>query len=204
MPVLTRSKRKLLSVGIDPSVDDIRPVMLKDITKSKRKKYNSKLEMQAISQQNTIIIQLEDASAAAAAAVSQKSNVAKRQESVIDFTQNLTQQQSQSQNEEDAGITMMRKIKKMLEIHFKNVAERLQFDPVPSCLLDLRNCHANHSKSSVVKMATNMQRNTAMGYLRAERLFQLVNYIRHSMCSQRLFPGADVLVKILEKMMVRK
>lgn len=206
MPVLTRSKRKLLNTDSDPSVYSECLISLMDITKPKRKKINnndppekSKMQESTISQQNTVLIPLEIALGAAA---SQKSNVTKRHESALDISQYPTQKQSQTQID-DAGVIMMRKIKKMLENNFKNIAERLQLDPVPACLHDLRNCHDHHSKSPVL-IASVMVKNTAMGYLRAERLFQLLHYVRHNMCGQRLFPGADILINILQKIMVRK
>lgn len=206
MPVLTRSKRKLLSADNIVNVNSDCPVKLSDITNSKRKKHNndpekSKMQGKAtISQRNTHPVPLKLTSAATA-----KSNVTKKlePEPVIEISQKPARQPPTQAEIEDAGVTMMRKIKKMLENNFKNVAERLQLDPVPACLHNLRNCHDHHSKSLSVPTASIMIKNTAMGYLKAERLFQLLHYVRHNICGQKLFPGADILINILQKMMVR-
>lgn len=197
MPVLTRSKRKLMKSKDDDSnkmETKNHIVKLMDITNnSKRRKKDSNVvscksslfkTMTEISQQNTVQINVEPPLQVTVSSSSIKS------------------ENSEMSEVEMGVISLMRKIKKMMENSFKNVAERLKLDTVPPCLYDLKKCYYNHGSKNTVKIAPNHLKQTTLGYLQAERIFQFIHRVRHNMCGQNFYPSVDILISMFEKMLV--
>lgn len=111
----------------------------------------------------------------------------------------MVSQVSASQQEIIDGVAMMRKIKKVLESDFKNVHERLQLDPIPMCLYNLKHCIKNHSETLV--HATESQY-LAKQMLFSNQYFQFISFIRN-MCGRNEQPDSSIMLGILELILVR-
>lgn len=192
MPVTTRSKSKKSIEDKVHNESNIMSVKLKDITNSKKQKITNNIK-HALKLKN---IQAE------AVLSQQKTVIIPRMTSTQLQNDGIAKIPTQNQSQIEDTITMMRKIKKLLECNFKNVAERLQLDPVPPCLYDLRKCHFTHHSKNSVSLAPKKQK-TLNYYLLHEQFFQFNHSVRHSLCGHDEFPGTEVLIKMLEKIMVR-
>lgn len=110
----------------------------------------------------------------------------------------MVSQVSISQQERIDGVAMMRKIKKVLESDFKNVHERLQLDPIPMCLYNLKHCIKNHS---VIRNNSLEDQYLAKQMLIGNQFFQFISFIRN-MCGRNEQPDSSILLGILELIMV--
>lgn len=110
----------------------------------------------------------------------------------------MVSQVSASHQEQINGVAMMLKIKKVLESDFKNVHERLQLDPIPMCLYNLKHCIKNHSET--------LSHSTESQYLAKQMLignqyFQFISFIRN-MCGRSEQPDSSIMLGILELILV--
>lgn len=222
MPVLTRSKRRLLSKDVDQTRTDDSSKKLVDITNKKQTKLTNKLqkinskEVMSVSEQLTV--EVPRGVAGKKRKASQSGNFLEiQQEEAIDIAKKSRSQQNESSgssgsllkakstsNDHSDYIEMMKKIKRMLERSFKNVAERLQLDPIPSCLYDLKKCHAAHHPKNAIKTISNTTKTTILDALSIDtRIWRFINSVRHNVLGLNQFPGSDVMSKILEKILVR-
>lgn len=111
----------------------------------------------------------------------------------------MVSQVSASQQERIDGVAMMRKIKKVLESDFKNVHERLQLDPIPMCLYNLKHCIKNHSETVVYASESQY---LAKQMLNCNQYFQFISFVRN-MCGRNEHPDSSIMLGILELIMVR-
>lgn len=220
MPVLTRSKRRLLSGDGDLTRTDESSKKLADITNrkqskltSKSQKVNSKEEKMSVNEQKTMEVPLRIAGRKRKASQSGGSvdsrqeaiDVAKKSRSAKSPSGSSGSQSTAhntSENHNDL-IEMLQKIKRMHDENFKNVAERLQLDPVPSCLYDLKKCHDTHHPKNAAKMISNTTKTTVLDALSIDtRIWRFTHNVRHNVLGLNIFPGSDVLSKVLEKILV--
>lgn len=218
MPVLTRSKKRLLRKDEEVARPTESPTKLVDITNTKPKKLTRKLEKEKYSEEmevnKQITVEMPDGiakkkrkasqsveSSQEAVEVAKKSRI----ENPLQIQASGSQQPAKSSIDEHSQfVEMMRNIKKMQEESFKNVAERLQLDPVPSCLYDLKKCHSTHHSKNPIKLISNTTKTTILDALSIDaRIWRFTHSIRHNILGLNMFPGSDVLYKILEKIMVR-
>lgn len=97
------------------------------------------------------------------------------------------------------GVAMMRKIKKILESDFKNVHERLQLDPIPMCLYNIKHCITNHSVIHNIHSLEDQY--LAKQMLIGNQFFQFISFIQN-MCGRNEQPDSSILLGILELIMV--
>lgn len=93
------------------------------------------------------------------------------------------------------SVDMMRSIKTVLELNFKDVRNRLSLSYIPPCLYDLNNCRAEHS--SAVELASNETVSLAKNYFVEKRQLQFISHVRN-LCGRNEFPGIEVVRLILE------
>lgn len=195
MLVLTRSRAK--KTGIQPNPVDIneRPLKKRKIQPVSKEPAKMQAKPSGLVSRNTELVPSRAIKRKQSSSSLQNENAKKHQLAAV-----ANEIQVKSQDVEE-GITMMRKIKQMLEKNFKNIAERLQLDPVPSCLFDLTTCHLKHHPKNAVTTSSSIY---SLSYLDEDEFYQFMHRIRHRTCASSQFPGSDVLIKILESMLVRK
>lgn len=110
----------------------------------------------------------------------------------------MVSQVTVSQQERIDGVTMMRKIKKILESDFKNVHERLQLDPIPMCVYNFKHCINNHSKTH---LNTIENQYLAKQMMVGSQHFQFISFIRN-MCGRNEQPDSSLMLGILKLILV--
>lgn len=99
-------------------------------------------------------------------------------------------------------VNMVRSIKSVLELNFKNVSERLQLESIPPYLYDLKAYQRKFAKNAQVQFASNESVYLAKNLLTEDRHGQFIHYVRNSMCGRSEFPGAMITRGVLELILV--
>lgn len=226
MPVLTRSKLRLLRSDEDLTRTTEGSKKLVDITNkeskltkiSKKVKSKAKKEMNVVEQ---VTMEVPQMVAGRKRKASQNTNPVENQNEVTDDAKKSkpsklsqvessgsveSQQPARNLSDEHAEfVEMMRRIKKMHDNGFKDVAERLKLDPIPSCLFNLKKCQEYHNPKNTIKFISNTTKTTILDALCIDaRLWRFIHNIRYNIIGLNIFPGSDVLSKVLEKILVSK
>lgn len=102
----------------------------------------------------------------------------------------------------DEIVSMIRSIKKVMELDFKNVAERLQLQSIPPYLYNLKEYQKRFAKNAGVQHASRESEYLAKNFLTEDRFCLFIQYVRNSMCGCNEFPGHIVICGILELILV--
>ncbi|CRK93811.1 CLUMA_CG007338, isoform A [Clunio marinus] len=96
------------------------------------------------------------------------------------------------------SILMMKKIRKVLELNFKNTKNRLQIVSTPQCLYNIKQCHQNRSLNTKLTESSVENQFFAKNFFSEDRHYQFILYVRNNMCNKREFPGVNVIRCVLE------
>lgn len=99
-------------------------------------------------------------------------------------------------------IKMMNSVRKVLVQSYNNISQKLQLDVIPNHLFDLKAHQLLSSKDFNINYASNSSVSLVKACLTEERHLQFIHHVKHNMCSQREFPGADIIYGILELILV--
>lgn len=99
-------------------------------------------------------------------------------------------------------IKLLQSVKTALVLNFKDFVQRLQLDYTPTHLYDLRTYQLLCSKNYFIKEASSGSASLAKSYLNEDRHIQFIHHVKHNMCGQKEFPGADTILDILQLILV--